>query len=89
MLDLATPARADNTGLHRWCDAEVFDSPLPHDQTLRAVVLPLGAHKWQWSLSSFEGDRGELISTGVEKTAAAAREAATAEIAKCLEDALA
>jgi hypothetical protein len=89
MLDLAHPAHADGFDLPDWSAAEVLDAPLPDDQTLRAVVCRLGAHRWQWSLSSLDGDeRGELISAGVAKTAAAAREMATAEITKCLESAL-
>jgi hypothetical protein len=89
MLDLAIPAQAGDLTSTEWSDAEVLDVPLPGDQTLRALVLRLGTHKWQWSLSSLDGDeRGELISAGIEKTAGAAREMATVEIAKCLESAL-
>jgi hypothetical protein len=89
MLDLAAPARTDDLGLPAWVPAEVLDAPLPSDQTLRALVLCLGAHRWQWSINSLDGDeRGQLISAGIEKTAAAARKMATVEIAKCLESAL-
>lgn len=90
MLDFANPAHADDLDLPEWSAAEVLDAPLADDQRLRAVVLRLGAHKWQWSLISLDGDeRGELISAGVTKTPAAARQMATAEIAKCLDSALA
>ncbi|HXC29788.1 MAG TPA: hypothetical protein VNV38_17660 [Stellaceae bacterium] len=90
MLDLASPAQAGDLALAEWSAAEVLDTPLAHDQTLRAIVLRLGAHKWQWSVSSIDGDEsGELISAGIEKTAAAARETATSEIAKCVESPLA
>lgn len=88
MLDLVDSARAEDIDAPHWSEAEVFDAPLAHDQAVRAVVLRLGAHKWQWTISSLEHDGGQLISSGVERTAAAARETATAEIAKCLEDAL-
>jgi len=89
MLDLATPTRAAGIDLREWSAAEVLDTPLPDDQRLRAVVCRLGAQQWQWSLSSLDGDeRGELISAGVANSAAAAREMATAEIAKCLESPL-
>ncbi|HTW54032.1 MAG TPA: hypothetical protein VME45_19250 [Stellaceae bacterium] len=89
MLDLASSACADSLDLPAWAAAEVLDAPLPDDQTLRAVVCRLGAHKWQWSLTSLDGDeRGELICAGIAKSAAAAREMATVEIAKCLESAL-
>lgn len=88
MLDVIHSARADDLRLPHWSDAEVLDAPLAHDQTLRAVVLRLGLRKWQWTISAIDRDRGELISVGIEKTAAAARETATVEITKCLEDAL-
>ena len=87
MLDVAEPARADDLSLHEWSAAEVLDAPLAADQTLRAMVCRLGAHRWQWSVSSLDHDRGELISVGVERTAAAARHTATVEITKCLESA--
>ena len=89
MLDLVSPARADDLDLPAWSAAEVLDAPVADDQTLRALVVRFGAHKWQWSVSSLDGDeRGELISAGIEKTAAAAREMATVEIAKCFDSAL-
>jgi hypothetical protein len=88
MLDLADPARADDLPLLEWSAAEVLDAPFADDQTLRAMVCRLGAHRWQWSVCSLDSDRGELISVGIEKTAAAARQTATVEIAKCLEDAI-
>ena len=87
MLDLVDPARADDAQLHEWSAAEVLDAPLADDQTLRAMVCRLGANRWQWTVSSLDHDRGELISVGIERTAAAARQTATVEIAKCLESA--
>jgi hypothetical protein len=84
----ASASRAAELDLPAWSAAEVLDTQLPDDFTLRALVCRLGAGKWQWSISSLDGERGELISTGIEKSAADARQVATCEIAKCLEDAL-
>ena len=89
MLDVANSTGANGLDLPDWSAATVLDAPLPDDQTLRAVVLRLGDHQWQWSLSSIEGESGALISTGVERTADAARRRAATEITKCLEDAIA
>jgi hypothetical protein len=75
-------------GLPEWSPAEVLDTPLPDDLVLRAVVCRAETGKWQWSISSLDGDQGELICAGVEKSATAARSMATSEIAKCLESAL-
>jgi hypothetical protein len=86
MLDLADPTRANDLPDHDWSAAEVLDTQVADDQTLRAMVCRLGAHRWQWSVSSLDHDRGELISVGTERTAAAARRTAAAEIAKCLEN---
>lgn len=85
MLDLADPARADDLPLSEWSAAEVLNAPLADDQMLRAVVCRLDAHRWQWSVCSLDRDHGELISIGTERTAAAARQTAADEIAKCLE----
>ena len=74
--------------LSRWSAAEILDTPLADESLLRATVCRLGAGEWQWSVSSLDGDRGELISSGVERNAAAARMMASAEIAKCIESAL-
>jgi hypothetical protein len=71
-----------------WSAAKFLDTPLDGDLTLRALVCRLRAGKWQWSVSSLEGERGELISIGIEKSADAARRMATTEIVKCLENAL-
>jgi hypothetical protein len=88
IIDIERPSRAAGVDLPDWSAAEVLDAPLPDQLTLRAVVLRVGAHKWQWSISSLDGDRGEQISAGIEKSAAAARLMATSEIAKCLESPL-
>jgi len=85
MLDVADPARADDLSLPEWSAAEMLDAQLADEQMLRAIVCRLGAHRWQWTVSSLDRDRGELISVGIERTAAAARHTATVEITKCLE----
>lgn len=87
MFDVAHSACADEHDSRDWSAAEVLDAPLPDDQTLRAIVLRLDSHQWQWSISSIDRDSGALISVGIERTADAARQRATTEIAKCLEDA--
>jgi hypothetical protein len=89
IVDIERPSLATNPAFSEWSTAEVLDAPLPDDLMLRAVVFRLGIRKWQWSISSLDGDRGELISAGIEKSAAAARLMATSEIAKCLGNPLA
>jgi hypothetical protein len=79
--DLAAP--------RAWSDAEFFDEHLPDGFVLRALVCLREGGEFHWTVSFLEQDRGELISAGVEKTAALARRAATAEIAKCLENGMA
>jgi hypothetical protein len=88
IVDLEMLPHAVDTDPVEWSAAEVFDTPSSDGHTLRALVCRLGAGKWQWSVSSLDSDRGELISTGLEKSLAAARATATAEIAKCLDDPL-
>jgi hypothetical protein len=46
----------------------------------------LGTGKWQWSISVLDGERSELISSGIDRSGPAARQMATDEIAKCLEN---
>ncbi|HVH79607.1 MAG TPA: hypothetical protein VM782_09480 [Stellaceae bacterium] len=88
MLDLENPSRAAELALPEWCEAEFFDTPLSGDVKLRALVCRLAVGKWQWSVCSLEGDRGELISIGVADNAAAARATALSEITKCMENPL-
>jgi hypothetical protein len=71
-----------------WSDAEFFDQRLPGGLVLRALICSLDG-EWRWTVSSLDRDRGELIGTGTETTAAAARRAATSEIGKCLENGMA
>ena len=74
--------------LSKWSAAEILDTALAGESLLRATVCRLAAGEWQWSISSLDGSRGELISSGIERNAAAARMMASSEIAKCLESAL-
>jgi len=68
--------------------AEILDMPVADEEVLRAVIYRAGAGKWHWSISALGLERGELISAGIERSAAAARTTATSEIAKCIESAL-
>lgn len=83
-----TNAPEPELSLPEWSAAEVLDMPLADEEVLRAVICRVGAGKWHWSISSIEGERGELISAGVAKSAEAARSTAASEIAKCVESAL-
>ena len=75
-------------GIAEWTAAEILDTPVVDELLLRAVVCRQAAGEWHWSISSLDGDRGELISAGVARSATAARKMATSEIAKCLESAV-
>ena len=72
--------------LPKWAAAEVLDTRLTDNLTLRALVCRLAAARWQWSVMSLEGDHGALITAGVSASLNAAREAVATEIAKCVED---
>jgi hypothetical protein len=74
--------------LSDWSVAEFLDTPLADGLILRALVCRLGAGKWQWSISSMGVGIGELISMGVESSAAGARLTAASEIEKCLDNAI-
>jgi hypothetical protein len=86
IVDLDTSSRVIGADFAEWSAAEVLDTPFSDGLTLRALVCRLGAGKWQWSISSLDGERGELIGIGLESSLAAARVTATAEIAKCLDN---
>ncbi len=86
IVDIVNPSRPSELDLYEWSGAEVLDTPVSGELVLRALVCRLAAGKWQWSISSCDGERGELISSGIEKTVVAARQMATSEIAKCLEN---
>jgi hypothetical protein len=88
IVDIAYQPRAAALDHADWSKAEVLDTPVSGQLVLRAVVCRLPSGTWQWSISSQEGQRGELISSGAETTAAAARQAAMDEITKCIEDPL-
>ena len=72
--------------LSEWSTAEFLDVQLSDGLVLRALVCQLGAGEWQWTISSIEGDRGDLICAGKEQSAISARLMARSELAKCLED---
>jgi hypothetical protein len=83
-----TTITAPELSLPEWSAAELLDMPVADEEILRAVIYREGAGKWCWSVSSLGSERGELISAGTEKSAAAARTTVTSEIAKCIESAL-
>ncbi|HEV2186357.1 MAG TPA: hypothetical protein VGR70_04075 [Stellaceae bacterium] len=83
-----TSVTAPELNLPEWAAAEILDMPVADEEVLRAVIYRAGAGKWHWSVSSLGSERGELISAGIERSAAAARTTATSEIAKCIESAL-
>jgi len=87
IVDLDAETVAEHR-LAEWSTAEILDTPLDDASLLRALVCRLETGRWQWSISSLDAHRTELISTGVESNAAAARTMARSEIAKCLESAL-
>ena len=88
IVDLDISSRSVAADLAEWSAAEVLDTPFSDGLMLRALVCRLGAGKWQWSITSLDGDRGELIGIGLEKSLAAARAMATMEITKCLDNPL-
>jgi len=77
-----TPRRGSSRGA--WSDAEFFDEHLPDGLVLRALVCLLEGGEWQWTLTVLGEGKGEMISTGTERTATKARRTAAAEIGKCL-----
>jgi hypothetical protein len=85
-VDIINPSRSTELDSIQWSEAEVLDTPFSDNLILRAFVCRSSPGKWQWTVSSYDGVRGELISAGTEKNAAIARQAAISEIAKCLED---
>ena len=68
-----------------WSSAEFYDEPIAGG-FLRALVCPFKGGKWHWSVSSFGGVTGELISSGIATSAVKARRAAMSEVTKCIED---
>jgi hypothetical protein len=87
IVDIEHPPRPMHLALPQWSAAEVLDAAFSSNLTLRALVCRQAAARWQWCILSIEGARGELISTGIETSAHAARLAATSEITKCVENA--
>jgi hypothetical protein len=80
--------QADLPQPHIWSSAEFVDRQFPGGITLRALVCPLEGGKWQWSVISLDGTRGEVIGVGIEQSAAEARLIAVSEVAKCFSDPL-
>jgi|HubBroStandDraft_4_1064222.scaffolds.fasta_scaffold261254_2 hypothetical protein len=80
------PRAAVDVDLADWSAAEFLDAPQADGLALRALICRLGAGKWQWSITSLDGDSGALICAGLEKTIAEARETAASELVKCLEN---
>jgi hypothetical protein len=88
-MNIVEAVRATEFSLPQWSAAEFLDMPHADGLILRALICRLGAGKWQWSIVSIEGDRGELISIGTEKSVEKARSTAAAELDKCIRDPLA
>lgn len=86
IIDLEDRSATTEVSSPEWSAAEILDTPLSGNLTLRALVCRLAASKWQWSILSLDAESGAVISTGVEKSIAAARQMATSEIAKCIEN---
>lgn len=88
IVDIEHPSRGVDLALPQWSAAEVLETSLSGNLVLRAIICRQSAAQWHWSVLSIEGDRGELISAGIEKSLGAARITATTEITKCVENAL-
>jgi len=87
-VDVLAPSRTTALDSAAWSEAQIFDTQITPDLTVRALVCRLPAGSWQWCISSIDGDGGAMISLGVERTAAAARRVAADEVAKSLENAI-
>jgi hypothetical protein len=74
--------------LPRWSAAEFLDMPYTDGLMLRALICRLTPGKWQWSVMSIDGDRGELIGSGTAGSLADARATAASELDKCMRDPL-
>jgi hypothetical protein len=72
--------------LPQWSAAEFLDMPYIDGLTLRALICRQTQRKWQWSVMSIDGERGELISIGSEDSLARARATAASELDKCIRD---
>jgi len=74
--------------LPQWSAAEFLDMPYVDGLTLRALICRLTPRKWQWSIMSLDGERGDLIGIGTEASLAEARATAASELDKCMRDPL-
>src|SRR5258708_2934005 len=87
IVDVIPAAQAPQLDLSEWSAAEFLDVELSDGLVLRTLICRLAARRWQWSISSIDGDRGDLICAGIGNSVIAARRTATSELAKCVEDA--
>jgi hypothetical protein len=85
-VDVISAVQAPQLDLPEWSASEFLDVQLSDGLVLRVLVCRLEAGKWQWTISTIDGDRGDLICTGTEQSAIGAHLMATTELAKCLED---
>jgi hypothetical protein len=86
-IDVIAPSRPPALDSAAWSEAQIFDTQITPDLTVRALVCRLPG-SWQWCVVSIDGDSGAVISVGVADSAAAARRVAADEVAKCLENAI-
>jgi hypothetical protein len=89
IVDIDTARHAANLDRFKWSEAEFCDTPFADDLVLRAMVCQLGTGRWQWSVTSLDGDQGELISIGTASSAVAAQRMAMDEVTKCIGNPLA
>lgn len=87
-IAIIAPSRTVARASAAWSEAQIFDTRLTPDLTIRALVCRLPDGCWQWCLNSIDGESGAIIALGVAESAAAARRTAADEIAKCLESAI-
>jgi hypothetical protein len=85
-MDVNEATKTAEFSLPQWSAAEFLDMPYADGLVLRALICRLGAGKWQWSITSIDGDRGELIGIGTDKTVMEARSSAASELDKCIRD---
>jgi len=85
-MDITPAPEAATFALPRWSAAEFLDVPVD-GLILRALVCRLGGGRWQWSITSIEGEaEGRLVSAGTERSIADARQMAACELDKCIHE---
>jgi hypothetical protein len=87
-MDVREATQTTAFTLPQWSPAEFLDMPYVDGLVLRALICRLAPGKWQWSVMSIDGDRGELIGIGNEGSLAQASATAACEIDKCMRDPL-